>query len=96
MVGIDHATATVRVGDESMLDVDTMRVGDMVWSHEPLEGEVRVQCSAHGATNVATASVVEGEVRLAWHSPQRRVAPGQSVVLYDLTDTFVLGGGIAR
>lgn len=96
VVGIDHATATVRVGDESMLDVDTMRVGDMVWSHEPLEGEVRVQCSAHGATNVATASVVEGEVRLAWHSPQRRVAPGQSVVLYDLTDTFVLGGGIAR
>ncbi len=96
VVGIDHATATVRVGDESMLDVDTMRVGDMVWSHEPLEGEVRVQCSAHGATNVATASVVDGEVRLAWHSPQRRVAPGQSVVLYDLTDTFVLGGGIAR
>ena len=96
VVGIDHATATVRVGDESMLDVDTMRVGDMVWSHEPSEGEVRVQCSAHGATNVATASVIDGEVHLRWHTPQRRVAPGQSVVLYDLADTFVLGGGIAR
>ena len=96
VVDIDHATAIVRVGDESMLDVATMRVGDMVWSHEPVEGEVRVQCSAHGATSTATASVVDGDVRLAWHSPQRRVAPGQSVVLYDLTDTFVLGGGIAR
>jgi tRNA-specific 2-thiouridylase len=33
--------------------------------------------------------------RLTWHEPQRRVAPGQSVVLYDLTDTRVLGGGVA-
>jgi tRNA-specific 2-thiouridylase len=95
VVGIDHATATVRVGDESMLDVDTMRVGDMVWSHEPSEGEVRVQCSAHGATNVATASVIDGEVHLRWHTPQRRVAPGQSVVFYDPTNTFVLGGAVA-
>jgi tRNA-uridine 2-sulfurtransferase len=96
VVDIDHATATVRVGDETMLDVDTMRVGDIVWSHEPVEGEVRVQCSAHGATQTATAEVTDGEVRLTWHTPQRRVAPGQSVVLYDLTDTYVLGGGIAR
>jgi tRNA U34 2-thiouridine synthase MnmA/TrmU len=27
--------------------------------------------------------------------PQRRVAPGQSVVLYDVDDATVLGGGIA-
>jgi tRNA-specific 2-thiouridylase len=96
VVDIDHATATVRVGDETMLDVDTLRVGDIVWSHEPVEGEVRVQCSAHGATQTATADLADGEVRLTWHTPQRRVAPGQSVVLYDLTDTYVLGGGIAR
>ena len=96
VVDIDHASATVRVGDESMLDVDGLDVGDVVWSHLPVEGEVRVQCSAHGATQVATAAAVDGEVHLAWRSPQRRVAPGQSVVLYDLTDTYVLGGGIAR
>jgi tRNA-specific 2-thiouridylase len=30
-----------------------------------------------------------------WHEPQRRVAPGQSVVLYDPSDTYVLGGGVA-
>jgi tRNA-specific 2-thiouridylase len=30
-----------------------------------------------------------------WQQPQRRVAPGQSVVFYDPTDTRVLGGGIA-
>ena len=33
---------------------------------------------------------------LEWEAPQRRVAPGQSVVLYDLADERVLGGGIAR
>ena len=96
VVDIDHTTATVRVGDETMLDVHTMRVGDVVWSHEPVAGEVRVQCSAHGATHEATAVVGDDGVHLTWHSPQRRVAPGQSVVLYDLTDTYVLGGGIAR
>jgi tRNA-specific 2-thiouridylase len=30
-----------------------------------------------------------------WAEPQRRVAPGQSVVFYDLDDRRVLGGGLA-
>ena len=34
-------------------------------------------------------------VRSAGSEPQRRVAPGQSVVFYDSTDPFVLGGGLA-
>ena len=34
-------------------------------------------------------------VAVAWRTPQRRIAPGQSVVFYDPTDTRVLGGGIA-
>jgi tRNA-specific 2-thiouridylase len=96
VVGIDHDTATVRVGDESMLDVDHLRVGDVVWSHEPVVGDVLVQSSAHGATNAAHLELVGGEVLLTWRFPQRRVAPGQSVVFYDPTDTLVLGGGIAR
>jgi tRNA U34 2-thiouridine synthase MnmA/TrmU len=31
-----------------------------------------------------------------WHVPHRRVAAGQTVVLYDGDDRFVLGGGIAH
>jgi tRNA-specific 2-thiouridylase len=34
-------------------------------------------------------------VHVRWAEPQRRVSPGQSVVFYDHTDTYVLGGGIA-
>jgi tRNA-specific 2-thiouridylase len=61
-----------------------------------VDGEVLVQCSAHGKTNAASISVAGDDVRVRWHSPQRRVAPGQSVVFYDASDTVVLGGGIAR
>jgi tRNA-specific 2-thiouridylase len=53
---------------------------------------VLVQCSAHGA---ARPAVVDGDV-VRWAEPQRRVAPGQSVVVYDPTDELVLGGAIAR
>ena len=53
---------------------------------------VRVQTSAHGR---AVRAVFEaGTIR--WSEPQRRVAPGQSVVLYDTGDDKVLGGGVAR
>jgi len=33
-------------------------------------------------------------VLLQWREPQRRTAPGQSVVLYDVSDRAVLAGGI--
>jgi tRNA-specific 2-thiouridylase len=56
-----------------------------------------VQTSAHGAARPAVLDSVDGgsfSVRFA--EPQRRVAPGQSVVLYDETDRVVVAGGIAR
>jgi tRNA U34 2-thiouridine synthase MnmA/TrmU len=32
---------------------------------------------------------------LRWEEPQRRVARGQSIVLYDTSDEVVLGGALA-
>ena len=95
VVDIDVTTATVTVGDEVLLDVPTTVVRSVAWAHLPVEGEVRVQCSAHGEARPATLTVEGDEVVVAWQQPQRRVAPGQSVVFYDPTDTRVLGGGIA-
>jgi tRNA-specific 2-thiouridylase len=54
---------------------------------------VTAQASAHGSP-IAVAGVDEapdGSVVVRWSAPQRRVAPGQSVVLYD--GDAVLGGG---
>jgi tRNA-specific 2-thiouridylase len=92
VTGIDQATATVVVGDESELDVDELIVGNVVWADGPRVGEVMVQCSAHGSA--VPAWLDSGTVR--WLVPQRRVAPGQSVVFFDPTDRYVLGGGIAQ
>ncbi len=95
VVDIDHATLTVKVGDDSLLLRDSMTVHQLTWAHQPVGGEVLVQSSAHGEAQPATVTL-EGDAALVrWAQPQRRVSPGQSVVLYDATDTYVLGGGIA-
>jgi tRNA-specific 2-thiouridylase len=91
VTAIDQSTSTVVVGDESDLDVDEMRVETVVWADQPYTGEVMVQCSAHGTAVPAT---LRGDT-VGWHAPQRRVAPGQSVVFFDPTNNYVLGGGIA-
>jgi len=92
VLDVDPATRTVVVGSDADLFDAEMIVGELTWSSTPVEGDVLVQCSAHGTPRPAR---IDGE-RLHWSTPQRRVSPGQSVVLYDPTDQFVLGGGIAR
>lgn len=70
-----------------------------MWSHDALAlgSEVLVQSSAHGATQPAFIEEVGAtSVLLRWREAQRRVAPGQSVVLYDMSDRMVLAGGIAK
>jgi tRNA-specific 2-thiouridylase len=95
VVGIDHESATVKVGDESLLLCDTTSVHQVGWAHEPIAGAVRVQCSAHGASQAGVLTVTAHGVEVRWREPQRTVAPGQSIVFYDHSDTFVLGGGTA-
>jgi tRNA-uridine 2-sulfurtransferase len=97
VIDVDVASATVTVGPSEALLVEEQRVTGCTWVDEPVAGEVLVQCSAHGEPRPAVASLVgEGELRLRWHQPERAVAPGQSVVLYDLADELALGGGTAR
>lgn len=95
VVDIDHATSTVKVGGEAMLLCGSMVVNQMTWAHQPIDGDVLVQSSAHGVTQPAEVRLVGDGALVQWTQPQRRVSPGQSVVLYDATDTYVLGGGIA-
>ena len=51
--------------------------------------------SANDSGHFSDGSGPVGAIRVEWDEPQRRIAPGQSVVFYDLGDTRVLGGGIA-
>lgn len=84
-------TPRVVVGDDAALLTVEQPFVEPVWSAAPVRGEVLVQCSAHGA---ARPAVLDGDV-LRWQEPQRTVAPGQSVVFYDTSDRFVLGGATA-
>lgn len=79
----------VTVGTRADLLTERLVLRDLAWSAGPVEGPVGVQCSAHGPVHRAE---LRGDT-LSWHTPQRRVAPGQSVVLYE--GDLVLGGGTA-
>lgn len=89
VVDIDHETATVTVGPFADTLGATVEVPDLTWTHEPVDGELTVQCSAHGARRPARVT----GTTVHWVEPQPRVARGQSVVLYLGDD--VVGGGIA-
>ncbi len=95
VVDVDTAARVVTVGADSDLLRGELTVHSMAWVDEAVSGEVLVQASAHGATQRATIRCNRDSVHVVWAEQQRRIAPGQSVVFYDLSDQCVLGGGIA-
>jgi len=89
-LSVDPVSATVVAGGAADLLTDSVELVDLVWHDRPVTGPVSVQCSAHGRP--VAAQIDATTVRFA--SPHRRVAPGQSVVVYRGDE--VLGGGIVR
>jgi tRNA-specific 2-thiouridylase len=91
-VSVDVAERRVIIGGEADLMTDAVEVEAWEWTgRSPAAGAaVAVQTSAHGL-------VTTGRLRLSsvlLDEPVRRVAPGQSVVVYE--GDRVLGGGVAR
>jgi tRNA-uridine 2-sulfurtransferase len=102
VVDVDAAAGRVVVGGDEHLYVDAMSVASMTWAAGAVTGPVLVQCSAHGTprradvrTAVGATGAAGAVIEIGWEQAERRVAPGQSVVLYDLDDERVLGGGLA-
>jgi tRNA-specific 2-thiouridylase len=96
VVDVDTRTATVTVGaDEELLRRGLVADG-VTWVDGPFTGDVLVQCSAHGRAMPAWIAAIDDAVSVTWRTPQRRIAPGQSVVFYTADDASVLGGGICR
>jgi tRNA-specific 2-thiouridylase len=96
-VDVDVVSGTVRVGLEPELHRDTVVLERMVWADGPVGGRVGAQCAAHGAERPATVTAAAGRPEGAvvrFDRAERRVARGQSVVLYQGDE--VVGGGIAR
>ena len=98
VVDVDTAARVVTVGADRDLLRTELTVRTMAWVDGEVSGDVLVQASAHGATQrarIAASTSIDGAVQVVWAEQQRRIAPGQSVVFYDLSDQRVLGGGIA-
>jgi tRNA-specific 2-thiouridylase len=91
VIDVDPDSAVVRVGPEQQLLVRELEVAAPTWVGAPPgpDEDLEVQVSAHG-TPVAARWDPAGRVRLA--APLRRVAPGQSAVLY--RGDAVVGGGV--
>ena len=93
---VDLDARTVTVGPMDELLVTSAAVDEFAWAGRPpipAGSLVRVQMSAHGP---AVPASWDGAVTVHFVEPQRRPAPGQSVVLYDgATGDVVVAGGVA-
>jgi len=90
-LSVDVGSARVEVGPLHELDAEKVGLTALAWADDPLAAgrQVEVQCSAHGRPRPA---LFTGDgVRFC--EAQRRVAPGQTVALYE--GDRVLGSGIA-
>lgn len=100
-VDVDVPGRTVVVGHPSDLDVVAEHVVDVGWVDADARvtalaaGGLTAQASAHGAP-VPIASIAERAdgIEVGWVRPNRRIAPGQSLVVYQ--GDVVLGGGVVR
>ena len=100
VTAVDVAERRVVVGAAS----DVLRssvhlpIPSVTWVDRPLETGARalVQVSAHARAVPCTVGVDETGVVVHFDAPQRPVAPGQTVALYDAVDPdAVVGAGIA-
>ena len=90
VTSVDVGRATVTVGRAADLLVDHVELAGLGWTADRRTGPLLAQTSAHGAPRPCH---VEGAI-VRFDTPARRVAPGQSVVLYDGDE--VVAGGTAR
>lgn len=95
VTNVDVANATVHVGGPQDLFVEATPLIDFAWSGEVFDGPFQIQTSAHGNPAAATVTVDASAqaATIEWDEPRQKVAPGQSVVLYQ--GDRVVAGAIA-
>lgn len=103
VTGIDTDTNTVMLGEAADLEATGLVATDWIWSAPTDEMSrmakdgmrVSAKYRYHQKDQMATLTQNDdGEITLAFDTPQRAIAPGQAVVVYD--GNIVLGGGTVR
>jgi tRNA-specific 2-thiouridylase len=85
VLSIRPAENAVVVGPGEMLTVDSIEAGPVVWTRDvpASDFECSVQLRAHGMVSRAHVTVQDDRVLATLHDPQRGVAAGQALVMYD-------------
>ena len=100
VVAVDVPARRVTVGGaaDAVISALVLPGSTLTWVDQPLRHGDRAvaQVSAHGRPAPCSISDTEDGVRVQFDVPQRPVAPGQTVALYDVADPdAVVGAGIA-
>jgi tRNA-uridine 2-sulfurtransferase len=93
-VAVDVPGRRVTIGSASDLECDATPLVDLVWVGDASTTELLAQTSAHGEADAGLVETGPDGAVVRWLAPHRRVASGQSVVLYDRDQ--VIGSAIAR
>ncbi|MET0727029.1 MAG: tRNA 2-thiouridine(34) synthase MnmA [Acidimicrobiales bacterium] len=88
-LAVDVPRATITVGAQADLLTDRVALVSVRWTVAPVDKPLLAQVSAHGAPRPCRLEADD----VVFNQPHRRVAPGQSVVLYDGDE--VVGAGMA-
>ena len=101
VTAVDVPTRRVLVGTPEAADAPTVDLQSVTWVDGPVAdgGRAVAQYSAHGRPAGCIVRVDRGGATMSvtFDVPQRRIAPGQTVALYDPDDPDrVVGSGIAR
>ena len=86
VLSIQPTTNTVVVGPGELLDTDEVVGAHPVWTLGDAPGaefDCAVQLRAHGMVSPATVRVTDAEVTARLERPQRGIAAGQAMVMYD-------------
>jgi tRNA-uridine 2-sulfurtransferase len=86
-IATDVSSGTVTIGSKADLLVDRVSLESITWVAGPVEGPLTAQVSAHGA--VRPCRVVGTDV--VFDEAGRRVAPGQTVVVYEGDEVVAAG-----
>jgi len=100
VIAVDVTARRVTVGSaaEAMTASVTLSDASLTWVDRPLgHGDRAVaQVSAHGRPAPCAVARTDAGLVVQFDAPQRPVAPGQTIALYDVTDPdAVVGAGIA-
>jgi tRNA-specific 2-thiouridylase len=101
VTSVDIGARRVAVGPPEAALEDEVLLHTVTWidGHRAAGGGKQAaiaQCSAHGRPVAATVTATDGGLSVRFAAPQRRIAPGQTVALYDPErPDEVVGSGIA-